>query len=80
MEGNGVVLHGHVVDVDVLPCPQALSSKNGGRGESLVTCAGKVVDFRCLALAVPIRLQNETTCTHDILSTQQNIVNSKMNL
>ena len=32
--------------------------------------------FRRLALAVLIRLQNETTCTRDILSTQQKIVNS----
>ena len=59
--------------------------KNGGGGggeggESLVTSAGKVVDFRRLALAVPIRLQNETTCTRDILSTQQKIINLKMNL
>ena len=52
----------------------------GGGGESLVTSAGKVVDFHRLALAVPIRLQNGTTCTRDILSTQQKIVNSKMNL
>ena len=57
-----------------------LSPQKTGGGESLVTSAGKVVDFRRLALAVPIRLQNETTCTRDILSTQQNIVNSKMNL
>ena len=49
-------------------------------GESLVTSAGKVVDFRRLVLAVPIRLQNGTICTHNILSTQQKIVNSKMNL
>ena len=54
--------------------------KNGGRGESLVTSGGKVVDFRHLGLAVPIRLQNETMCTRDILSTQQKIANSKMNL
>ena len=37
----------------------------------------KVVDFRRLALAVPIRLQNKTTCTRDILLTQQKIVNSR---
>ena len=57
-----------------------LSPQKRGGGESLVTSAGKVVDFRRLALAVPIRLQNETTCTRDILSTQQKIVDSKMNL
>ena len=34
-----------------------------GRGERLVTFAEKVVDFHCLALAVPIRLQNQTKCT-----------------
>ena len=34
---------------------------------------GKVVDFWCLALAVPVRWQNETTFTHDILSTQQKL-------
>ena len=51
--------------------------KNGG-GESLVTSTRKVVDF--CHLAVPIRLQNETTVTCDISSTQQNIVSSKMNL
>ena len=45
-------------------------------GENLLTSAGKVVDFRCLALAVPIRLQNEITWTRDILSTQQRIANS----
>ena len=43
--------------------------KTGG-GESLVTSSGRVVDFQRLALVVPIRLQNETTCTHDILSTK----------
>ena len=48
-------------------------------GESLVTSAGKAVDFQHLALAVPIRLQNETTCTRDISSTQQKIINSKLN-
>ena len=53
--------------------------KNGG-GESLVTSTRKVVDFCHLALAVPIRLQNETTVTRDISSTHQNTVNSKMNL
>ena len=58
----------------VASVPGSLLIKRGE--ESLVTSAGKVVDFRCLALAVPIRLQNETTCTHDILSTQQKIVNS----
>ena len=51
-------------------------SSNGG-GESRVTSAEKAVDFCCLALAVPIKLQNETTCTRDnILSTQRKIVNS----
>ena len=49
----------------------------GGEERAWITSAGKVVDFRHLALAVPIRLQNETTCTCDILSTQQNI---EMNL
>ena len=43
-----------------------LSPQKRRGGESLVTFAGKVVDFRRLALAVPIRLQNETTCTRDI--------------
>ena len=57
---------------------QALSSKTGGWRESLVTSVGKVVDFWHLALAVPIRLQNKTTCTRDILSTQQKIVNLKL--
>ena len=57
-----------------------LSPQKWGGGESLVTSAVKVVDFRRLAVAVPIRLQNETMCTRDILSTQQKIVNSKMNL
>ena len=56
-----------------------LSSKMGG-GESLVTSVGKGVNFQCLALAVPIRLQTEATCTRDTLSIQQNIVNSKINL
>ena len=42
-----------------------------GGEESLVTYGGKVVNFRHLALAVPIKLQNETTFTHDILFTQQ---------
>ena len=37
----------------------------------MVASGRKVVDFRCLGLAVPIRLQKETTCTRDILSTQQ---------
>ena len=45
-----------------------LSPQKTGGGESLVTSVGKVVDFRRLALAVPIRLQNETMCTCDILS------------
>ena len=49
-------------------------------GRSLVTSVGKVVDFRCLVLAVPIRLQNGTVCTCDILSIQQKIVNTNMNL
>ena len=44
-----------------------LSSKTGG-GESLVTF---------LPLAVPIRLQYETTCTHNNLSTQQNLLTGK---
>ena len=35
---------------------------------------GKVVDFRCLALGVSSRLQNETMSTHDILSIQHKIV------
>ena len=61
------------------PHPQNFSSKMGGR-KSLVTLVGKVIDFHCLALAVPITLQNETMCTRDILSTQQKIVNLKMNL
>ena len=56
--------------------PHPLSSKWGG----LVISVGKVVDFYRLAVAVPIRLQNEITCTHDILSTQQKIVNSKSEL
>ena len=60
--------------------PRLSPQKRGELGESLVTSVGKVVDFRRLALAVPIRLQNETTCTRDILSTQQKIVNSKINL
>ena len=38
-----------------------LSSQKAGGGESLVTSVGKVVNFRRLGLAVPIRLQNETT-------------------
>ena len=58
---------------------QALSSKTVG-GESLVTFTGKVVDFHHLALVVPIRLQNKTMCTCDILSTQQKVRKSKMNL
>ena len=36
-----------------------LSPQKTGEGESLVTSAGKVLNFHCLALAVPIRLQNE---------------------
>ena len=47
-----------------------LSQKFEG-GESLVTFCVKVVDFQHLALVVPIRLQSETTCTCDFVSTQQ---------
>ena len=54
-----------------------LSPQKRGGGESLVTSAGKVVDFRRLALAEPIRLHNETTCTRDILSTQQKLSTRK---
>ena len=57
-----------------------LSPQKRGGGESLVTSMGKIVDFQCLGLAVPIQLQNETMCTHDILSIHQKIINSKMNL
>ena len=42
------------------------------KGRSLVTSVGKVVDFRCLVLAVPIRLQNRTTCTRDICPLSKN--------
>ena len=76
VDARGPVDH---ASVGLASSPGSLLKKTGG-GESLVTSAGKVVDFRRLALAVPIRLQNETMCTRDILSTQQNIVNSKMNL
>ena len=48
-----------------------------GGGESLVTPAGKVVDFWRLAQVVPVRLQNETTCTRDIPSTQQKLSTPK---
>ena len=44
--------------------------KNGGRREP-GNIQGKVVDFRHHALVDPIRLQNESTYTRDILSTQQ---------
>ena len=65
--------------------PASLSGsllKSGRRRESLGTFTEK---FRLLAqeprtLAVPIRLQNEAMCTRDILSTQQKVDNSKMNL
>ena len=43
-------------------------TKRRGR-ESWVTSVGKAVDFRHLALAVPIKLQNETMCTrHSVYS------------
>ena len=51
-----------------------------GGGESFVTSVEKVVDFWHLALAVPLRLQNEAMCICGILPTQQKIINSKMNL
>ena len=38
-----------------------------------------VVDFQHLNLVVPIRLQDKIMCTHDSISTWQNVVNS-MNL
>ena len=47
-----------------------LSQKFEG-GESLVTFCVKVVDFQHLTLVLPIRLQSETTCTCDFVSTQQ---------
>ena len=59
--------------------PQKKKKRRGGE-ESLVTSMGKVVNFLHLALAVPIRLWNEPTCKRDILSTQQKLVNLKMNL
>ena len=75
-EGGG----GWVVWVGSL-VPRLFPHKWGGGGESLVTSVGKVIDLHCLALAVPIRLQNKTMCLRDILSTQQKkIVNLKMNL
>ena len=56
--------------------------KSGRRRESLGTFTEK---FQLLAqepktLAVPNKLQNEAMCTRDILSTQQKVDNSKMNL
>ena len=48
---------------------------NGGKKEP-----GNIRGKHHLTLALPIRLQNETTFTHDILSTQQNVDNLKMNL
>ena len=48
--------------------------------KTLVTFARKVVDFQRLALAVPIRLQNEATCTHDIFSTQSKKLSLKNEL
>ena len=50
-----------------------LSPQKTGGGESLITSAGKVVDFRRLGLAVPIRFQNKTAQTLEILSTQQKL-------
>ena len=41
------------------PRSQAFSAKTGG--ETLVRFARNAVDFQRLALAVPIRLQNEIT-------------------
>ena len=38
------------------------------------------MEFQCLALAVPIRLQNETTCTRDIFPPRAKVVNSKLNV
>ena len=70
-------VHSYCAVGDQASFPGSLLEKRGG-GESLVTSAGEVVDFRHLALAVPTRLQNEIMFTRDILSTQQKIVYSKM--
>ena len=43
-----------------------LSPRKTGGGESLVTSTVKAVDFRRLGLAVPIRLQNEITCSRNL--------------
>ena len=58
--------------------PRPLQKRRGGREPGNIR--RKAVDFHRLVLAVPIGFQNETTCTHDILSTKQKIVNLKMNL
>ena len=67
--GHQPVIYGCNYSVTIFHGRAALASfpvspkKRGG--ESLVTSA---VDFWHLALAVPIRLQNKTMCTGDILS------------
>ena len=63
------IVHMYLYTAIVASFPGSLL-KNGG-GDGLLTPGGKVVDFHRLGLVVPIRLQNETTCTRDILSTQQ---------
>ena len=47
-------------------------------GKSLETLAGKAVDFQCLNLAEPVRLQNEIMCVHDNLPTQQKLSTEKL--
>ena len=51
-----------------------LSPQNTLGGESLVTSAGKAVDFHRLALVVPIRLQNKTACAREIFTNLQGVV------
>ena len=48
-------------------------------GSLLVISTGEVVDFRHLALVVPIRLQNETICIGDSCPLSKKC-DSKMNL
>ena len=43
-----------------------LSPRKTGGGESLGTSTVKAVDFWHLGLVVPIRLQNEITCSRDL--------------